>query len=371
MKYTWKDIKIFERINELIAECKIMPYDDYLLEFLANHTDVQNSSMIKTNYLDALCSTYSVGKNPKFSRYLALGMKEPFKLCTGTFNSVSVANKQTWIETEEFVYDVSFIGKYPKALYYELFEPINVETIDLNDDYDFKNIKNIETKEKKGTYYLKYFNWHLYMKLAKDFDPLWGPNPIPELIDFPQPENKKEETKINSAEATNPIESDNCKAELPKPIELDNRESELHKYIKAEWSRRTVRTDIPSELFSPLLEIWIKENIPLYLSNYPEYTIETIYSGLIEFIVRERSLYESKKYDLDDLTLWKKAMSEYSKNYSCLVGEAISIIPFILELKIEKCVYIKHYTPPTSRRYNEFKNKYDPPNSCQMRSRQH
>ena len=54
MKYTWKDIKIFERINELIAECKIVPYDDYLLEFLANHTDVQNSSMIKTNYLDLL-----------------------------------------------------------------------------------------------------------------------------------------------------------------------------------------------------------------------------------------------------------------------------------------------------------------------------
>lgn len=176
--------------------------------------------------------------------------------------------------------------------------------------------------------------------------------------------------KINSAEATNPIESDNSKAELPKPIELDNRESELHKYIKAEWSRRTLRTDIPSELFSPLLETWIKEHIPLYLSNYTEYTIKTIYSGLIEFIVRERSLYEFKKYDLDDLTLWKKAMSEYSKNYSCLVGEAISIIPFILELKIEKCKYIKHYTPPTSRRYNEFKNKYDPHNYYEKRSRQ-
>lgn len=162
--------------------------------------------------------------------------------------------------------------------------------------------------------------------------------------------------KINSAEATNPIESDNSKIELPKPIELDNKESELHKYIKAEWSRRTVRTVIPSELFSPLLEKWIRENIPLYLENYPKYTIETIYSGLIEFIVRERALYEFKKYDLDDITLWKKAMSEYSKNYSSLVGEAISIIPFILALRMEECV--RNYIAPNSRRYNEFKNKY-------------
>ena len=190
------------------------------------------------------------------------------------------------------------------------------------------------------------------MKLANYFTPFWGPNPVPELIDFPQFKPKEEE-KPDNFEVPTPIEND-------KSIDSNNTKSDLHKHIETEWEKRTAITVIPSELFSPLLEKWIRENIPLYLENDPEYTIETIYSGLIKFIVRERSLYESKKYDLDDLTLWKKAMNEYSKDYSCLVGEAISIIPFILELEKEKCVYIKNYTPPTSERYIEFKNKYAP-----------
>lgn len=350
MKYASNDIEIFEKINGLIVEGMIVPYDDYLLEFLANHTNCRDRRMIKSNYLDTLCSTYSVGENPLFTRYLALGMRGEFKLCTGTFNAVDTSNKQYWIETEEFVYDVSFIGKYPKALYYELFKPVNIEVIDLEKDYDFKNIKNTQAKEKKDTYYLKYFDWHLYMKLANHFNPFGRPKLVPELIDFPQFKSKEEEMPDN-LEVPTPIEND-------KSIDSNNTKSALHKHIETEWKKRTAITVIPSELFSPLLEKWIRENIPLYLENYPEYTIETIYSGLIKFIVRERSLYESKKYDLDDITLWKKAMSEYSKHYSCLVGEAISIIPFILELEREKCVYIKHHTPPNSQRYIEFKNKY-------------
>ena len=75
MKYTSNDIEIFEKINGLIDEGMIVPYDDYLLEFLANHTNSRDHRMIKSNYLDTLCSTYSVGKNPLFTRYLALGMR--------------------------------------------------------------------------------------------------------------------------------------------------------------------------------------------------------------------------------------------------------------------------------------------------------
>lgn len=369
MKYTSNDIEIFEKINGLIVEGMIVPYDDYLLEFLANHTNSRDHRMIKSNYLDTLCSTYSVGENPLFTRYLALGMRGEFKLCTGTFNAVDTPNKQYWIETDEFVYDVSFIGKYPKALYYELFKPVNIEVIDLEEDYHFKNIKNTQAKEKKDTYYLKYFDWHLFMKLANNFTPFWGPNPVPELIDFPQFKPKEEE-KPDNFEVPTPIENDK-EVEPTKLIDSNNTKSDLHKHIETEWEKRTAITVIPSELFSPLLEKWIRENIPLYLENYPEYTIETIYSGLIKFIVRERSLYESKKYDLDDLTLWDKAMNEYSKNYSGLVGEAISIIPFILELEREKCVYIKHYTPPTSQRYIEFKNKYALYDSPSMISKKH
>ena len=90
-------MKILYKINQLIDASIIVPYDDYLLKFLATNTNSSIKEMANTNYFDSLRSNYSLGKKGTFSRYLALGMREPFKLCTGLFSGQDSDDKHTWI----------------------------------------------------------------------------------------------------------------------------------------------------------------------------------------------------------------------------------------------------------------------------------
>ena len=277
---------ILHKINQLIDASIIVPYDDYLLKFLATNTNSSIKEMANTNYFDSLRSNYSLDKKGTFSRYLALGMREPFKLCTGLFSVQDSDEKHTWIETEEFVYDVSFIGKYPKTLYYELFKPTDIETVDLEKDPDFKEYKcaNVEVEKNDNDYNLKYFNWYIYFLDLEIYNKYRNGVPCPTL-----------HTR-------------------QFPIDLNS-------YIKEEWFKLTSDEDITSELFSSELKDYILEE--LNRANDGS-SIRSYYKMLIEFIVKERVLYEERKYQPDDETLYKKA------NASVCWPKFAGILPKIL-----------------------------------------
>ena len=97
-------LPIYEKFDDYIEEGIVIPYDDYLIEFLATNAPNKNSYY---SYLDLLNSTSSIGNCFEYARYLALGMKEPFKLCEGNLSSLYDGYfPHGWIENDEYVYPI-------------------------------------------------------------------------------------------------------------------------------------------------------------------------------------------------------------------------------------------------------------------------
>ena len=134
------NLPIYRQAMDFYKVEVVVPYEEYLIEFLSTHTD--KSDIYEDNYLDALNSVHSIGRCHRFARYLALGLKGPFKLIEGNLSALNkVRFDHCWIETEDSVYDVSFSGKWPKETYYKLFKPTSQKVIDLDKDPTFARIK--------------------------------------------------------------------------------------------------------------------------------------------------------------------------------------------------------------------------------------
>lgn len=286
------NMTIYKKINEYIKEGVITPYEDSLLNYLSTHTDESNDK-IKSNYLDALNSTYSISNCYIFARYLALAINKPFHLYEGKLTSLYEGEfPHAWIETEDSIYDVSFIGKWPKKIYYKLFQPKIENDVDLETDKKFNYYKcnNIETQKSSKLSVLKYIDWYGYMINASIPNPLGIPF-YPSWNYFPRDLNKVDWLEF-----------------------LD--------FIYDEWNKKNInyRDDIPQELLSKELSQYIDTR------NFIK-SKKDLYSELIDFIAKNMELYEEKKNVLQDLSLWKVAIKD---NYSGSLCELISNIPNII-----------------------------------------
>ncbi len=231
LDYSKENLAIYQKINTFIEQGLVIPFEDNLLFFLASHTDLENKKI--TNYFSALDSNYSISKCYRFTRYLALGMDQPFHLYEGKLGSLYNGEfTHAWIETKDSVYDVSFIGKWPKELYYQLFQPIIEKDINLESDKDYTNYKknNTEVSPPVDFPLLQYINWYEYMRKASIPNP-FGIALYPRWNYFPQDFQKVE--RLN-----------------------------LVKFIQKEWNEYKTNDsdDIPPELFSLELSQYIDTN---------------------------------------------------------------------------------------------------------------
>ncbi len=159
-----EELEIYKRFYDDINNGTVKPYELELQNDLRNHTDKNNINVI--NYLSALCSSYGIGKCYLFSRYLMLFLDpNEYSLKEGYLDSFKDRKfNHCWIEGEEYVYDVTFIGKWPKEEYYKVFSPIVEESIDLRKDDEFQRMmkNNICSVDEYGTFC--YVDWYNYMK---------------------------------------------------------------------------------------------------------------------------------------------------------------------------------------------------------------
>ena len=142
--------EVIEKCNPIIA-ANLLTGD--ILSYLNTHRDATNRE-IEANYLDSLNSSYSIGKCFRFSRYLALSMEgQNFKLCEGSLNAFNNGDfPHSWIEKGDYVYDVTFMGVWPKDVYYKLFMPSIEKVINLNADEAYQDYKKntVESEKKKA-----------------------------------------------------------------------------------------------------------------------------------------------------------------------------------------------------------------------------
>ncbi len=157
-----EDIKVYEKIDNMIENGEIESYDEDIVDFLNTHSNNGESS-----YIEELCSTSGAKYNFKFSRYLMIYLKDKgAKLKEGTLSSLRDGKfDHYWIELDDCVYDTTFIGKWDKDSFYDVLYPINIQEVDLDKDIDFilynKNDKKISCEEYKE---LEYLDWYRYNK---------------------------------------------------------------------------------------------------------------------------------------------------------------------------------------------------------------
>jgi len=291
--YTDDDLEIYKCINECVRQRDVVSYDESILKFLSTYTDSSNEN-IKTNYLDALNSSYSLDKTDMFIRYLALGMRRKFELCKGKLISLHGGYfSHSWIETKDSVYDVLFPGKWPKNLYYGLFSPKIEEIVDLDTDEKYIQYKSFNTmaNECDSIGLLQYTDWYNY-KLSNA-----KPN-VGQVMLHPK------------------------RNYFPKDFKKGQK-LEILNFVQEEWNRVVGDENIvvPEELLS----IELNE----YLEQFSHIRIKRdIYQQFIKFIVENRTLYEENKNVLYSIGAWEKAIAE---NYSGTFCEVLLHMPIIMQ----------------------------------------
>ncbi len=157
-----EELLVYKSFYESIQNGNVKPYDKELIDKLKTHKNKYDPNM--DNYFDALCSSYSIGKSYLFSNYLMIFLdNKKYKLCEGYLSSfIDKKFKHTWIESDKEVLDVTFLGKWNKNEYYNIFKPV----IEKENDYkDLKNLKeNTIEVYKKSNGNFKYIDWYNYMK---------------------------------------------------------------------------------------------------------------------------------------------------------------------------------------------------------------
>ena len=157
-----EELKIYKKYVESIKNNMILPYDKELLFKLNTH---KNKNIKMNSYLSSLCSENSIGKNIIYTRYLMLFLnKKEYKLYDGYLSNFKKKFNHSWIENDKYVYDVTFIGKWPKNLFYEVFNPVINEEINLEKDieYNLAVKNNIEVSNTLNE--MEYIDWYSYMK---------------------------------------------------------------------------------------------------------------------------------------------------------------------------------------------------------------
>lgn len=158
-----QSLSTFRKISDLYNLGIVVPYEDYLIQYLATHTDKVN--LPDTNFLDSLNSVESIGNCYRYTRYLALGLTEPFILIEGNLSSLYGGHfPHCWIETKDYVYDVGFAGKWPKSTYYNIFKPKQRKEMPLRKDPYLYQLRMglTASKEESKDKHLKYIGWHGY-----------------------------------------------------------------------------------------------------------------------------------------------------------------------------------------------------------------
>ncbi len=299
-----EDMNIYRKIEEYVEGGVVVPFDKDILDYLNSHVDAGNEDL-KTNYLDALNSSYSIGKCHQFSRYLALAMAgRNFKLCEGRLSAFDKGDfPHAWIEDETWVYDVTFMGVWPKDVYYKLFFPCVDKVVDLENDAALKEYKNntVDAKVQNKKPYLKYRNWYsYYYSLRVPFVP---EDVVNEVKTFYFPGDRKGAFLYEFISNIQDYWYKTCK---------ENRE-------------------LPEEVLeSVLLEFIIGEH---YLKSPLD-----VYLEYLNFISTNYALYEAKKKDKDDLTLWKTSVDQkYSGSLCLFIGELPKILAYVDEEKKKAC----------------------------------
>lgn len=284
---TNNDIMIYRMINEYVDKGLITPFEDNIIEFLATHTDQNNKNI--SNYLDGLNSNYSISKCYRFSRYLALAMDKPFHLYEGRIGNIQNGDcPHAFIETDNDVYDVTLIGKWPKELYYDLLNPIVETVVDLNSDERYQEYQKntVEALNRNTQLALKYINWYTYMRHAEIPNPYFSLEPT--WLYFPE-----DQERVNAMM--------------------------FEESLKKEWDYYETNKDMPGELLSSELKTYMETKI-YFKDSY------SLYQELIRFIATNYDLYEEKKED-NDIKLWKKAIDDKYSGSLCML---ISDMPYII-----------------------------------------
>ena len=310
--YSEENIAIYLKINEYVKDGTVVPFENSLLNYLATHTDASNDN-VEFNYLNALNSTYSISKCYLFTRYLALAMNKPFRLCEGKLTSLYEGEFQhAWIETDDSVYDVAFIGKWPKSVYYDLFQPVVEKDVNLDDDKEYNHYKrnNIKATIPALVPVLKYIDWYRYMRNAQ--------------IPYPSDITLSPSWRY-----------------FPK--DLDRAEYfDLISFIYNTWNSNKKENlgDIPQELLSEELSQYIDD------ANFIKRK-KDVYKELIHFIINNWDMYEEKKHLAGDLTLWKIAVD---RGYSGSLCMLIDKLPIIVNFLTVQSSFIEQ--PSTLEVYN-------------------
>ena len=157
-----EELVVYKKYYESVQNGIVKPYDDSIIKSLSIYKNIKDNKM--NSYLESLCSTYSIGKSHMYSLYLMQFLDDKkFKVYNGYLSNLTDEKySHTWIESDEEVYDVAFIGKWPKDVYYEIFNPIKKNEVEL-DSEEYKNIKRNNTIVKPNKNTLKYFDWYSYM----------------------------------------------------------------------------------------------------------------------------------------------------------------------------------------------------------------
>lgn len=299
-----EDMQIYRKISEYVEGGVVLPFDNDIIAYLNSHVDSGNEEL-KTNYLDGLNSSYSIGKCHRFARYLALAMSgRKFKLCEGRLGSFDKGDfPHAWIEDENFVYDVTFMGVWPKDVYYKLFSPSIDNVVDLETDEKIQEYKKntIDAYQKNKKPYLKYRDWYGYFySRMVPFLPMGVSN---EVKTFYFPCNKDEAYVY-----------------------------EFVANIEDYWRKRCKETrDIPEEVLESALAEFIIDQHYLVgpLDLYREY---------ISFISANYGLYNEKKNERGDLTIWKASVEQkYSGSLSLFLGNLPKALAYVNEEKKKAC----------------------------------
>ena len=273
--------KTYKEIDDLYKKELIVPYEMNILDGLSNNTNKNNKNMI--NYLDSLCSYNSIGYSSLYSKYLLLFLdKDNYNIYRGNLKGLDNKNIHYWIQNDEFVYDTTFIGKWPNDLFQNVLFPDNITKLDLERDKEYNLILNSNTFSKSNKCdELGYFDWYNY--------------------------NKNNVLGIHSYYETLKIKK--------YPSFIKKRE-ELFNFIRIYYQSIT-DYEFPYEL--------LDEKLYDFISNCGlNYDCKDNYMLLINFIVNNYELYNDNKYDFGSELLKKIAIEQ---NYKDSIIRILDNIP--------------------------------------------
>ena len=139
------DLKKYKEYYENILNGNIVSFDEELINKLKTHKNKSDKSM--KDFMSAIVSYSNGGSTYLKSRYLKQFLNDEYKVCDGYINGFEEPLFHSWIENDEVVYDILFIGVWPKELYYQVMNPVVTKVMDENDKEYLRIISNTVSTE--------------------------------------------------------------------------------------------------------------------------------------------------------------------------------------------------------------------------------